>query len=380
MPAWHIRYGEGCLELAGELSFAEATAIWTAMCTATAQVGSRRGLEPAARPEPELDIDLGRATRIDGAIVSLIVALRAALLARGVRCRITGASDQLRALVHLYHGDESPAPPVVQVRERGLARLGAATEHVLEQARRMIAFWGELVASIAAIVRRPATVNWREIPALIARAGTDGIPIVLVLNFLVGFVMAFQTARQLKLFGANIYAADIVGLSVTRELAPLMTAIIICGRSGAAYAAELGTMRVSDEIDALRTMGFAPLPYLVVPRILALVVVAPVLTLLGDVVGVIGGIAVGSASLEITPSGFIAELQTAVMSSDVWTGLVKSVAFGGAIGFIGCQNGLATRGAASGVGRGTTITVVYCLFTIVVIDTLFTMVFRRFGV
>jgi phospholipid/cholesterol/gamma-HCH transport system permease protein len=312
--------------------------------------------------------------------MALVVDVRAQLIARGVRCQIVGASPQVGSLIHLYHGDQPPPPRLPHRRDHGIARLGAAVEDVLAQARRVLAFWGDLVASIGAIARRPTTASWRGVPALIARAGTDGIPIVLVLNFLVGFVMAFQTARQLKLFGANVYAADIVGLSVTRELAPLMTAIIMCGRSGAAFAAELGTMRVSDEIDALRTMGFAPIPYLVVPRILALALVAPVLTLLGDVVGVLGGVAVGATSLEITPAGFLAELRTALVASDVWTGLVKSVAFGGAIAFIGCQQGLATRGAASGVGRGTTDTVVYGLFTIVVVDTLFTVVFRGLGV
>ncbi|HEX8114487.1 MAG TPA: ABC transporter permease, partial [Kofleriaceae bacterium] len=299
---------------------------------------------------------------------------------RGVRCLITTGSESQRALVHLYRGDERPRVAEVRRRERGIARLGGAVEHALWQAREMVAFLGELIAAVAAAVRRPAKVSWHDLPGLIVQAGTDGIPIVLVLNFLIGFVMAYQAARQLALFGANIYAADLVGLSVPRELAPLMTAIIIVGRSGAAYAAELGTMRVSDEIDALRTMGFAPVPYLVVPRVLALVVVAPVLTLLGDVVGVIGGIIVGQASLDITPAGFLAELRTAVEASDVWTGLCKSMAFGAAIGLIGCQHGLAARGAASGVGRGTTSTVVSCLFSIVVIDTLLTMLFRRFGV
>lgn len=382
MPGWHIVRGDGRLELVGELGFADAAAIWRAMGDATAGIGLPRDppdpQDPAA--EPALVIDLGRASRVDGAVVALVVAVRARLVARGVRCHITAGTEQLRALVHLYRGDEPPPPaPVQRGRERGIARLGGAVDHALGQARQMVGFSGELAAAIAATIRRPARASWRDLPALIIRAGTDGIPIVLVLNFLIGFVMAYQSARQLALFGANIYAADIVGLSVPRELAPLMTAIIVVGRSGAAYAAELGTMRVSDEIDALRTMGFAPVPYLVVPRILALVVVAPVLTLLGDVVGVIGGLVVGSASLAITPAAFLAELRTAVESSDVWTGLVKSIAFGAAIGVIGCKHGLATRGAASGVGRGTTRTVVSCLFTIVVIDTLFTMAFRRLG-
>jgi phospholipid/cholesterol/gamma-HCH transport system permease protein len=378
MPGWHLVRSEGRLELAGDLVVSEAAAVWRAMDDATARIGPRQGSAP--EPVPVLVIDLGRATRIDGAIVALVVAVRARLLARGVRCHITAGSASLRALVHLYRGDEPPPPPVIRRRERGIARLGGAVGHALAQARQMIGFVGEMIGGIATIVRRPASLSWRDLPGLIIRAGTDGIPIVLVLNFLVGFVMAYQAARQLALFGANIYAADLVGLSVPRELAPLMTAIIIVGRSGAAYAAELGTMRVSDEIDALRTMGFAPMPYLVVPRILALVVVSPVLTLLGDVVGVVGGIIVGHASLGIAPAGFLAELRTAVEASDVWTGLCKSVAFGAAIALIACQHGLATRGAASGVGRGTTSTVVSCLFTIVVIDTLFTMGFRRLGV
>ncbi len=200
-----------------------------------------------------------------------------------------------------------------------------------------------------------------------------------MLNFLVGFVMAFQSARQLKLYGANVYVADVVGISVTRELAPLMTAIIMSGRSGAAFAAELGSMRVSEEIDALRTMGFAPAPYLILPRMVALAMVAPVLTLLADVVGVTGGMAVGVSSLDVSARGYLAELRTAVVASDVWTGLVKSVAFGTAIGFIGCEQGFSTRGAAEGVGRSTTTTVVACLFTIVIVDTVFTMLFRTFG-
>jgi phospholipid/cholesterol/gamma-HCH transport system permease protein len=378
MPGWHLVRGDGRLELAGELGFADAPAIWRALGDATAGLGSPR--DAASSSEPALVIDLSRATRLDGAIVALVAAQRARLLARGVRCSITAGSEPQRALVHLYRGDEPPRTVELRRRERGVARLGGAVEHALVQAREMVAFLGELIGSIAAAAHRPDRVSWRDLPGLIVRAGTDGIPIVLVLNFLIGFVMAYQAARQLALFGANIYAADLVGLSVPRELAPLMTAIIIVGRSGAAYAAELGTMRVSDEIDALRTMGFAPVPYLVVPRVLALVVVAPALTLLGDVVGVIGGVIVGHASLGIAPAGFLAELRTAVEASDVWTGLCKSVAFGAAIGLIGCQHGLATRGAASGVGRGTTSTVVTCLFTIVVIDTLFTIVFRRLGI
>src|SRR5262249_30187213 len=147
------------------------------------------------------------------------------------------------------------------------------------------------------------------------------------------------------------------------------------GRSGAAYAAELGTMRVSEEIDALRTMGFAPVQYLVLPRVFALALVAPMLTMIADVVGVAGGLVVGVADLGVTPTAYVVELRTIVNAWDVVTGLIKGTAFGIAIALIGCQQGLATRGSASAVGRSTTRTVVSSLFTIVIIDALLTVLF-----
>jgi phospholipid/cholesterol/gamma-HCH transport system permease protein len=363
VPTWLIERANDRIDLVGDLRFANAAEIW------------RRLRELASSPPSTLDLNLARATAIDGSVMALAVELRASLIAQGIRCELVGGSDQLREVVSLFHGDK----PVTQRQRRPrldpITRFGAGMQRLTRRGYALVVFAGDLTASL----RRLFAINARSLHSLITRAGADGVPIVLVLNFLVGFVMAFQSTRQLKLYGANIYVADIVGISVTRELAPLMTAIIMAGRSGAAYAAELGTMRVSEEIDALRTLGFSPMPYLVLPRIIALALVAPVLTLLGDVVGVIGGMAVGSSSLGITPAGFMAELHAVLRPFDVWSGLLKSVAFGSAIALIGCQQGLTTSGAASGVGRGTTSTVVQCLFTIVVIDTLFTLVFRGVG-
>jgi phospholipid/cholesterol/gamma-HCH transport system permease protein len=356
------------LLLAGELRITNATSLWRELHKCTAH-----------RHGGKIDIDLSQASVVDGAIMSLLVELRADLFARGVHAEFIGASDRLQPIVHLYRGDEPPATKTVHDREGMLIRLGRATESGFDEFRRLNVFLGGLVAALGRAIRIPASLNWRSIPSLTERAGADGIPIVLLLNFLVGFVMAFQSARQLRLYGANVYVADVVGISVTRELAPLMTAIIMSGRSGASFAAELGTMRVSEEIDALRTMGFAPAPYLIIPRMAALALVAPFLTLFGDVVGVAGGMAVGVTSLDVSARGYIAELRTAVVPSDVWTGLVKSFAFGLAIAFIGCQQGFSTRGAAAGVGRSTTTTVVACLFTIVIVDTVFTLLFRTFG-
>jgi phospholipid/cholesterol/gamma-HCH transport system permease protein len=204
------------------------------------------------------------------------------------------------------------------------------------------------------------------------------VPIVVLINFLVGFVMAFQGAVQLKQFGANIFVADLVGISVTRELGPLMTAIIVCGRSGAAFAAELGSMKVSEEVDALRTMGFGPMRYLVLPRLVALVLAIPVLVLLADFVGILGGMVVGLTSLDLTVVGYILETKRALSVWDVYSGIVKSVVFGVAIALIACQQGLATTGGAEGVGRRTTSSVVTTFFVLVMLDAGFTVLFHAF--
>lgn len=367
-PAWQILQTDAGLKVVGELRMVDATPVWRTL----------RRLA-GARTSGSFDIDLTDAAIVDGAIMSLLVELCATLSARNVRAEIVGASERLKPIVHLYRGDEPPLLRARTARTTAITRVGAATERFLEGLRRLLTFLGETTAAVRGFFGGPAPVNWRSIPTLMARAGADGVPIVLLLNFLVGFVMGFQSARQLKLYGANIYVADVVGISVTRELAPLMTAIIMSGRSGASFAAELGSMRVSEEIDALKTMGFAPAPYLILPRVAALALVAPVLTLLGDVVGVAGGAAVAVSSLEVSARGYLAELRTALVPSDIWTGLVKSVAFGIAIAFIGCQQGFATRGAAEGVGRSTTTTVVSCLFAIVIIDTIFTVFFQTLG-
>src|SRR4029077_5855757 len=199
-------------------------------------------------------------------------------------------------------------------------------------------------------LRRPRSVNWRDVPRFMERAGADGIPIVVMINFLVGVVTAFQAAVQLKQFGANIFVADLVGLSITRELAPLMTAIIVAGRSGAAFSAELGTMRVSEGIDALRTLGLDPYGFLVLPRVLTLVLVLPLLTILADVIGIAGGLLVAMLGLDITANAYLVETQKAVGLWDVFSGCLKTMFFGLAIALIACQRGLAVRGGAEGVG------------------------------
>ena len=213
---------------------------------------------------------------------------------------------------------------------------------------------------------------------LMERTGANALPIVALINFLVGLVMAFQSAGQLKRFGASMFLADLIGISMTRELGPLMTAIVVCGRSGAAFAAELGSMKVNEEIDALRTMGFGPTRFLVFPRVIALMLVMPMLVLVADLVGTAGGMLVASASLDITASAYLHEIQRSVKLWDVTSGLMKSVLFGLAIALVSCQQGLATSGGAEGVGRRTTSAVVTTLFALILIDAAYVLFFRAF--
>ena len=353
------------VRLAGTLALADAAALW-------------RELQPRLHPSTheEVRLDLSRVESIDGGAMALLVQTRWDLETAGGRCEITGASPAVQKIVDLYQShppaDRRPPPKA----RSAVEQIGNATYEALLEVQLVLAFVGSMVLSMGGVLRRPRTANWREVAHIMNRTGSDAVPIVVLINFLIGFVMGFQSAVQLKQFGANIFVADLVGLSITRELGPLMTAIIVCGRSGAAFAAELGTMKVSEEVDALRTMGFGPLRYLVFPRILGLVLVMPILTLLGDLVGVLGGLLVGITSLDLTVTGYLIETQGALHIWDVFQGLIKCGFFAIAIGVVSCQQGLATSGGAEGVGRRTTASVVTALFALILVDAGFTVLFH----
>ena len=233
--------------------FSEAAPLWTSL--------SKR-LEGLSRGET-LNFDVSELDFIDGGTMALLSHLRAELKLRGVACEFVGVKEEHAPIVHLYHGDDKPVRRKKRKPESSLAQVGRATLAIVGEVQQVFGFFGDMLLAVVGLLKEPRTANLREIPYVLERTGADAVPIVALINFLVGFVMAFQGAVQLKQFGANIFVADLVGVSVTRELGPLMTAIILCGRTGAAFAAELGSMRVSEEIDALRTMGFGPIRYLV---------------------------------------------------------------------------------------------------------------------
>lgn len=356
------------LRLQGQLKFSEAAALWES---------TRKRLDSVATGDT-IHFDLSRVESVDGGTMALLVHLRNELKLRGVGSEFVGAKGAVQDLVHLYHGDESPARKVPRKPKSTFEQIGEATLAFFREVKDVLGFFGAMILGVVGLLREPKTANWKEVPHLMERTGADAVPIVVLINFLVGFVMAFQGAVQLKQFGANIFVADLVGLSVTRELGPLMTAIIVCGRSGAAFAAELGTMKVSEEIDALRTMGFGVYRFLVMPRTLALIAVLPLLTLIADLVGIAGGLVVGIVSLDLTVVGYVSETRKALAVWDVFSGVLKSVVFALAISLISCQQGFATSGGAEGVGRRTTSSVVSILFSLILIDAAFTMVFYFF--
>jgi len=360
---------QGQIRIRGSLRFAEAAPLWAEL----------RRIETLAARGQTLDLEMSAVRRVDGGAMALLACLRAELHRRGVKSEFVAAGAQVQELIHLYGGDLA-VKRLQRRRPLGtLDQLGRATIAILVGLQEVLAFFGQMVASGMVLLRSPRSANWRELPATMERAGADAVPIVILINFLVGLAMAFQSAAQLKRFGANLLVADLIGISVCRELGPLMTAIVVCGRSGASFAAELGFMTVNEEIDALRTMGFGPMRYLVLPRALALMIVVPLLSLLADVSGVLGGLVVGVLNLDLTLRSYVNQTLRAVSFWDVSSGILKSAVFALAVALISCQQGLATVGGAEGVGRSTTKTVVMTLLALIFIDAVITVLFRVAG-
>src|SRR5258705_3821865 len=240
--------------------------------------------------------------------------------------------------------------------------------------RMQVEFLGEAVAALGSAIRHPSTIRWRDVAVICERVGADALPIVALISFLLGVILAFQSAIPMKKFGAEIFVADLIGLSMLRELGGLMTAILLAGRSGAAFAAEIGTMRVNQEIDALTTMGLDPVRFLVTTRVIAAVLMTPLLTLFADLVGLLGG-AMTLQSFAIPFVTFIHEVESIVDFSDFMAGFVKSFVFAILIAGIGCLRGLQTSAGASAVGDAATRAVVSGIILLVIVDGIFAVIY-----
>ncbi|MBI5676670.1 MAG: ABC transporter permease [Nitrospirae bacterium] len=211
------------------------------------------------------------------------------------------------------------------------------------------------------------------------KVGYNSVPIVSVIALFVGIILALQSAYQLKRVGAMIYVANLVGVSLTRELAPILTAIIVAGRSGSSFAAEIGSMKSAEEIDALVTMGINPIRFLVVPKLIAMMVMLPALTMIADFIGILGGFLLSVTELQLNPYNYIQQTMNALVIKDIVTGLIKALAFGIVITIVGAYQGFKVEGGAEEVGRRTTASVVTSIFLVIVFDLFFTMLFYFFA-
>lgn len=295
---------------------------------------------------------------------------------RGLRARFDALLAVVAQQAEGHRAEDAPPPPR---RPTAYARLGARTEALVTDAQALLTFVGESAVALAGCVAQPERFRWRTILYNIRLAGVDALPIVSLLSFMLGVVVAYQGADQLRHYGANIFVVDLVGLSMLREFAPLITAIIVAGRSGSAYAAQIGTMQVTEEIDAMRTLGIAPLEQLVLPKFLALVVALPLLTAFADFLGVLGGMVMARAQLDVGFNEFLERLVKAVSITDFTIGLGKAPVFAAIIALVGCFQGFRTRGGADSVGRQTTRAVVQSIVLVISADGLFSVAFSALG-
>lgn len=256
-----------------------------------------------------------------------------------------------------------------------LAHIGKLSFSSIQQFTEMLHFIGQTAFTFAKSVKQPNRIRWRPILFNIRTAGFDALPIVGLLSFLLGVVVAYQGSAQLRQYGANIFVADLVGLSMLREFAPLMTAIIIAGRSGSAFAAQIGTMVVTEEIDAMRTLGISPQELLVLPKVIALIIAMPLLTVFADALGVFGGMLMASQQLDVGYVEFLDRFVKAVSPTAFLIGVGKAPVFAVTIAMVGCFQGFRTKGGADSVGRQTTRSVVQSIFLVIVADALFSVAF-----
>ncbi|MBL9215293.1 MAG: ABC transporter permease [Opitutaceae bacterium] len=298
---------------------------------------------------------------------------------RGIELADERLPEGVCRLADLLDAKSAP-PPQPPGLPNLLTGLGVATVQLWSELKELAQLVGECVFSVARFFRGQAQFRWRDCLAEMQQCGVMAVPIVGLISFLVGVTLAYTGAIVVRQYGGDIWIADMVGLAVVREMGPMMAAVVLSGRTGAAFAATLGNMKANEEIDALETLGVSPVDFLVMPRIAALLLMMPPLALYSDVLGMLGGMAVAAAPpINIPPNLYWAETQTIVDLSDISTGLIKAATFGGLIGLAGCLRGLQADRSAAGVGQAATAAVVTAILLIIVANAIFAVVFDILG-
>jgi len=363
------RDGSLTLVFSGQLDAATTGTVW------------RRAEAAVTKSKPKnVVIDMAGIDYCDGAGIALLVHLRNLQNKAGGSLQIEGLRPEFEGLLQDWAQASLVEGTPKRAQRRELAvEIGEATVEVWRDIQALVSFVGELFLALVYAGARPRSVRWRDALAVAEVAGVNALPIVALIAFLMGLIMAFQAASPLRQFGAELFIANLIGLSVLRELGPLMTAIVVAGRSGSAFAAELGTMKVREEIDALKTMGLDPVRFLIVPRVVAAVCMTPLLTIFADLVGLMGG-SVVMLSLGFPLITYFHQVQYAVTYGSLVGGLVKAFVFGILIAGIGCLRGLQARTGATAVGESTTSAVVSGIILIAITDGIFSVIYYYLGV
>ncbi len=338
-------------------------------------------LSPGAAKQ--VRFELSGISALDTAGVWLLRRTAKMYQAAGASVVFEGAAERFAPLFELVEENEDSHPPRPVHANPLLAmirRVGETTVEAWQEAVALVGFIGHVSVTWARAFARPRRFRLVSLANQIERTGLDAIPIVGLMAFLIGVVLAYQGATQLRRFGAEIFTIDLLALSILREIGVLLTAILIAGRSGSAFTAEIGTMKVNEEIDAMRALGLDPMEILVLPRVIALMVTLPILTFLSDVVAMIGGAAMAIVSLDMTATQFIGRLEASIKPTHFLVGMVKAPVFAYLIAVVGCYEGLRVSGGAESVGRLTTRSVVQSIFLVIIADAVFSILFSAMGI
>ncbi|MGE5270974.1 MAG: MlaE family lipid ABC transporter permease subunit [Thiohalocapsa sp.] len=328
----------------------------------------------------QVTVDLAGIERLDTTGALLLLRTEHDLAARGNHVALVNVRPSFAPLIEqIRRRPGAAALPHLRPPQRTLtdlvAQVGEATAGLLRRGYSILGFGGLVASTAAQLVWRPGRLRWTATLVQMEKVGVDAMPIVGLLSFLIGVVMAYQGADQLRRFGAEIYTVNLLGIAVLRELGVLLSAIIIAGRSGSAFTAQIGTMQVNQEIDALRTLGLDPVEVLVLPRVFGLMLTLPLLVFYADAMGMLGGFLMSWASLGIGAARFLDQLRSAIGEWTLWVGVIKAPFFAVIISMVGCYEGFNVTGSADSVGRLTTQSVVESIFLVIVVDAAFSILF-----
>ncbi len=325
-----------------------------------------------------VDFEISQLRSWDSSLVLFVAAATAWCRQHGTYCDLRPLPPALQALVAQFEDKTiHPIPP--RRMPDFLTLVGSASLDLWDKTKQFSNFVGQCVISAIFLAKHPAKFRWRDATTEMQRCGAMALPITGLIAFLVGVILAYSGALILRQFGGDIWVADLVGITMTREMGAMMTAIVLAGRTGASFAAEIGNMRANEEIDALITLGIRPVDFLVIPRIVALAVMMPLLAVYANALGIIGGAVIAWSLLDIPPPAYWVEMLTIVDTSDFMTGLIKAATFGLIIGMAGCLRGLQADRSAAGVGQATTSAVVTAITLIIIFDAIYAVVFNILG-